>query len=156
MDEVPVQMHNKEKAKKDIGPSKDSVIKAPIINTSFESKPAVVDDSNGPNYIIYFDFNKHLLKSNSIKTLNEVVGYMNKHPKVKVSLSGHTDLTGNIEYNQKLSKKRVLNARYYLMSKQLDADRIVTDYYGKSNPVVQTIEDALGWKNRRVEIFIIK
>jgi outer membrane protein OmpA-like peptidoglycan-associated protein len=118
-----------------------------------EFKTVAVDSVQ---YIIYFDFDKYLLKSVSITTLNDVVKHMQQHPDVKVSLKGHTDLEGNIGYNKNLSKKRVQNARFYLMGKGIAVERIVADYFGKGRPIVETIEKSQGWKNRRVEIFIVK
>jgi OOP family OmpA-OmpF porin len=128
----------------------------PIISSSVDFKPMVTEDLKAPDYIIYFDFNKRLLKSKSIKILNDVVKYMQQHPNVKVSLKGHADLEGNIKYNKDLSMRRVQNARYHMTRMGIVSDRIVTDYYGKTKPVVETMEKSIGWKNRRVEIFIIK
>ena len=134
----------------------DSKSKSPIISSSVDSKTIVTEDLKAPDYIIYFDFNKRLLKSKSIKILNDVVKYMQQHPNVKVSLKGHADLEGNLKYNKDLSMRRVQNARYHMTRMGIVSDRIVTDYYGKTKPVVETMEKSIGWKNRRVEILIIK
>jgi outer membrane protein OmpA-like peptidoglycan-associated protein len=125
-------------------------------NKGVNNQPDEPANDKEPEYIIYFDFDKDVLKLRSIKTLNDVLDYMTQNPSFKVHLRGHTDLEGNIPYNQDLSSRRVQNAKAYLIGKGIDPVRIKTDYFGKSTPVIETFKKSLGWRNRRVEISIIK
>jgi outer membrane protein OmpA-like peptidoglycan-associated protein len=42
------------------------------------------------------------------------------------------------------------------MSYGIQPERISTSFQGKSKPAIPTYEKALAWKNRRVEIFLVK
>jgi outer membrane protein OmpA-like peptidoglycan-associated protein len=107
-------------------------------------------------FIIYFDFDKFDLTSNSYQILSEVIEYLKRNDDQKVLLVGHTDLEGDVAYNVKLSENRIRTSRNYLMSYGIEAGRISTDFHGKSKPAIPTFDKSLAWKNRRVEIFIVK
>jgi OOP family OmpA-OmpF porin len=107
-------------------------------------------------YIIYFDFDKFDLTDNSYKILTDLIDNMKRNDNLKAQLVGHTDLEGDVNYNLKLSENRIKTAKNYLMSYGIPAGRISTDFYGKSKPDVPTFDKALAWKNRRVEILLLK
>ncbi|MFN5422982.1 MAG: OmpA family protein, partial [bacterium] len=107
-------------------------------------------------YIIYFDFDKYDLTENSFTILNDAIDYLKKNDVYNVILIGHTDLEGNSEYNIKLSQNRVTTAKNYMMSYGIQPDRISTSFHGKTKPAIPTYEKSLAWKNRRVEIFLVK
>lgn len=107
-------------------------------------------------YIIYFDFDKYDLTSNSFDVLNDAIDYLKKNDEYKVSLVGHTDLEGDNDYNTKLSQNRVKTTRSYLMSYGIKDALITTSFYGKTKPAIPSFDKGLAWKNRRVEIFLIK
>ena len=50
-------------------------------------------------------------------------------------LEGHTDSTGNANYNQKLSERRANSVKNVLVNQGLEADRITTVGYGETQPV---------------------
>lgn len=107
-------------------------------------------------YIIYFDFDKYDLTQNSFQILTDAIDYLKKNDQYNVVLIGHTDLEGNVDYNINLSQNRVKTSRNYLMSYGIEPERISTSFHGKSKPAIPTYEKSLAWKNRRVEVFLIK
>lgn len=107
-------------------------------------------------YIIYFDFDKYDLTKNSFDILTDAVDYLKKNDEYNVVLIGHTDLEGDVAYNIRLSQNRVSTAKNYLMSYGIQSERISTTFHGKSKPAIPTYEKSLAWKNRRVEIFLVK
>jgi outer membrane protein OmpA-like peptidoglycan-associated protein len=107
-------------------------------------------------YIIYFDFDKFNLTDNSYKLLFDVIENLKVNDNLKVQLVGHTDLEGDENYNLKLSENRIKTSKNYLMSYGISSDRILTSYYGKSKPEIPLFDKMLAWKNRRVEIFLLK
>lgn len=56
-------------------------------------------------------------------------------PVDQVTVSGHTDRLGSQQYNQALSERRAAAVKGYLVSKGVDANRIDTIGYGKTQPV---------------------
>jgi len=106
-------------------------------------------------FIIYFDFDKYSLTPKSSDVLSQVVAYLKKHPSYECVLFGHTDLEGSDQYNIKLSRNRVNEARTYITTHGISLRRISTDYFGERKPVISTTAKPLGWKNRRVEFHFI-
>jgi outer membrane protein OmpA-like peptidoglycan-associated protein len=107
-------------------------------------------------YIIYFDFDKYALTQNSYSILTDAIDYLKRNDAYNVVLVGHTDLEGDVPYNVKLSQNRVTTTKNYLMSYGIQPERISTSFQGKSKPAIPTYEKSLAWKNRRVEIFLVK
>lgn len=60
------------------------------------------------------------------------------------SLNYDTDLEGDVDYNLKLSEKRAKVSTQYLMSYGIKANRISTDYFGKSAPSFPRSKNAMG------------
>jgi OmpA-OmpF porin, OOP family len=52
-----------------------------------------------------------------------------------VTIEGHTDSIGSESYNQRLSERRALAVKHYLVSRGVAGDRLDTVGYGESRPV---------------------
>jgi len=76
----------------------------------------------------------------------------------QVTITGYTDRIGADDYNQKLSKRRAIAVKNYLLNKGIAAHRIKAEGKGEANPVVQCTEtDRMALikclqPNRRVEV----
>jgi outer membrane protein OmpA-like peptidoglycan-associated protein len=81
---------------------------------------------------------------------------MNANPNMTIELSAHTDAIGSYSANLKLSDDRANSARQYLMSKGVQADRIIAKGYGETTPVASNQTDGGRQLNRRVEFRILK
>lgn len=96
--------------------------------------------------------------SDEMKTdLDKVVQFMQDHEAYLLDISGHTDGTGNAEFNLRLSKKRAQNIRAYIVQEGgIFAERVQYEGYGSSQPIVEekTKEDMA--INRRVEFHIYR
>ncbi|MFK5983418.1 MAG: OmpA family protein [Flavobacteriaceae bacterium] len=108
---------------------------------------------------IHFDFNKHNIKSQAAFELDKVVAIMKKYPTMEVKVEGHTDTKGNDEYNLGLSDRRSKSTVQYLISKGIDKNRLTSEGFGKSRPIVKcgnNCTDEQSAKNRRSEFIIVK
>jgi len=108
---------------------------------------------------IYFDFNKWTIKDASRISLNKVVTLLNDNPELNIEINAHTDSKGNDNYNLELSENRAAAAMKYLISKGIDANRLVSNGYGESQPLVNCNNDCTDAEdqiNRRIEFVIIK
>jgi outer membrane protein OmpA-like peptidoglycan-associated protein len=103
-------------------------------------------------YRIYFDLDRSLLLSDAFKTLQGIVAILNADNTLKVNITGHSDNLGTNALNMQLSAERANITRDYLLSYNIAAERITTSHYGDTMPVDNTQQ----WRNRRVEITIIK
>jgi len=81
---------------------------------------------------IYYDYDKWNIRPASADELDRVVKLMNDYPDMKIELSSHTDSRGSDAYNEVLSQKRAESAVQYIISKGIDAKRIVAKGYGET------------------------
>lgn len=133
--------------------------KSPVDLQLKDKKPVVVLPPPPPpaapevfKYIIYFDFDKHVITEESAAILNEVKAKLNENSAYKCTLNGHTDVEGGEGYNKKLSSLRSKTARSFLKKLGIDPKRVTIDFFGEEKPVIQTRNIKEAKKNRRVEI----
>lgn len=121
-----------------------------------QSKDILLSPISGGNtrLLIFFDFDKSTLQKESIPELERAVAFLRKNSSLKITLEGHTDDVGGEEYNKKLSESRAAAVKDYLVSKQIEAERINTLGYGLSKPLVKEKTDEARAANRRVEMKI--
>jgi OOP family OmpA-OmpF porin len=99
-----------------------------------------------------FDFNKSALKPEGKKLVDTAVQTMKDEPSLKVSVEGHTDSIGSDAYNQKLSERRAMTVKDYMVTQGVSSSRITTRGFGKSKPVADNKTAEGRAQNRRVEI----
>ena len=106
---------------------------------------------------IHFEFNRAVIRPISYPILDDVFAVLQRNPQIlKIKIEGHTDSVGGAAYNQKLSEKRALAVREYLLRKGIDAARLTSAGFGKSRPIADN-ESAEGRaKNRRTEFTILE
>ena len=108
---------------------------------------------------IYFDFDKWMIKKESTISLSKIVSVLNENPEMKIEVNAHTDSRGRDSYNLTLSKKRAKSAMDYLIAKGIDADRLVSNGYGETQPLFDCGSECSEEEhelNRRIEFVIIK
>jgi outer membrane protein OmpA-like peptidoglycan-associated protein len=77
---------------------------------------------------------------------------MNEFPKATFIVEGHTDSTGSSSLNLKLSEKRAIAVRDYLVKNGIDTTRLEAKGFGEGNPIDTNDTRAGRANNRRVEI----
>lgn len=103
---------------------------------------------------IDFEFNSAVLKPSSYELLDKVFQILEKYPRLKLIVEGHTDDIGSDEYNDSLSLMRADSVKTYLVKKGIHPDSIRIYGFGKRRPVVKEKTDAARSLNRRVEFKI--
>jgi OmpA-OmpF porin, OOP family len=71
---------------------------------------------------------------------------------VNIEVQGHTDNTGSLAVNNRLSEARAMSVRAYLIEKGVAAQRITARGYGPSQPAVPNTTAEGRQQNRRVEL----
>ena len=84
---------------------------------------------------IYFDFDKSNIRPDAAKELDKVVQVMNEYPELTIEAGSHTDSRASDAYNMKLSERRAKSTVKYIVSKGIDASRIVHKGYGETQLV---------------------
>lgn len=103
-------------------------------------------------YSISFDFDQSILQTGAFTVLNRIVEILKSDTTLTVDITGHADSQGTEFKNMQVSADRAKVTRDYFMSYNIAASRIKSSYYGASRP----IDKVQQWRNRRVEVTIIK
>jgi outer membrane protein OmpA-like peptidoglycan-associated protein len=106
------------------------------------------------SYEIVFKTGSAILLAKGKPILDTVVAYLKRNPDVEVTIDGNTDNTGSDKVNNPLSLKRAEATKKYLVSKEINADRLVTAGFGSTQPVADNKTAEGRKKNRRIEIKI--
>lgn len=103
-------------------------------------------------FVVYFDVDKSDLTPEELTKFPDFVRQVKQNPHVRFEINGHTDSTGSIEYNVKLSERRANSVEQYLLGQDVPRDQIaVVQGFGKSHP----LDPNNLAKNRRVEVRIV-
>lgn len=97
-----------------------------------------------------FDLGKATIRSTSYATLNKVAELLIEK-NFSLKLAGHTDNTGSMALNLRLSKERAESIKAYLVSQGANASRIEATGYGPNQPIASNKTAEGRQKNRRVE-----
>ncbi|MEL4454790.1 OmpA family protein [Lutimonas vermicola] len=108
----------------------------------------IFDDKSGVN----FAFDSADLTAEAKKNLDAVAEVFIEFPDTELMIEGHTDSTGDDNYNMKLSKRRADAVASYLKAKGVSANRFMVKAFGETRPRFENNTKEGQAKNRRVEI----
>ncbi|MGN5953007.1 OmpA family protein [Sphingobacterium lactis] len=97
-----------------------------------------------------FDLGKATIRPTSYESLNRVAALLIEK-NFSLKLAGHTDNTGSMQTNLRLSKERAESVKAYLVSKGANASRIEATGYGPNQPIATNATAEGRQQNRRVE-----
>lgn len=100
---------------------------------------------------IYFDFDSHVIRSESFPELDKVSEMLLDNPNLHMTIDGHTCDMGTDVYNQNLSERRAGSIAQYFMEKGVLASCLDYNGYGEAKPKTSNANEAGRKLNRRVE-----
>lgn len=104
-------------------------------------------------YSLYFETDSAKLKAESDPTLSVIAEMLNRKPKLKLLVVGHTDNKGGLKHNLDLSKRRAQSVVKALVGKhKISVKRLTPEGVGYLAPVANNKSEAGRVKNRRVEL----
>ncbi len=103
-------------------------------------------------YGIFFDVDKAVIKPESQPQLDEMVRFLESDSKVRVYVVGHTDSSGKLDYNLKLSDQRAAAVVKALVAAGIEKSRLSAKGLGPLAPLASNRTDEGKSKNRRVEL----
>lgn len=104
---------------------------------------------------VYFATNKFDINEASQKSLNKLAGVFLEYPDTKILVVGHTDSTGDADYNMTLSKNRAFSVTNYLKDKGISNGRLNTNWFGETKPLHDNSTSLGRAKNRRVNVVVV-
>jgi len=107
---------------------------------------------------VYFKTGSHKLQKRSFALLDNVAKVMIAHPEIGlIRVEGHSDSTGSLKFNMRLSKQRANTVVRYLVGRgKVTKERLTSEGFGPTRPLVpdaKTKEELA--QNRRVEFHIV-
>ncbi|WP_051303714.1 OmpA family protein [Comamonas composti] len=125
--------------------------------TSSQITPVVAQspaEGSGPAHtahIVYFDYDSYTVRSADRGTLESHAKWLRNNPQQTLSLQGHTDSRGGIEYNLALGQKRAEAVRKSLQLLGASPTRVEAVSYGKERLADNASSETAHQRNRRVE-----
>jgi outer membrane protein OmpA-like peptidoglycan-associated protein len=105
-------------------------------------------------FTLYFRFESDELTDESRALVPEIRKTVKERLVPDVAVVGHTDTTGAPEANFKLGLERAMTVRNLLVGAGLDASSIEVTSHGEADLLIQTADQTLEPRNRRVEIAV--
>lgn len=90
---------------------------------------------------IYFEKNSYELGLTARLELNTAYQILLENSQLRAVLTGHADTSGNPELNARISRKRALAARQYLLQKGIPPTRLIVNFLGDQESNSERSED---------------
>jgi peptidoglycan-associated lipoprotein len=103
----------------------------------------------------FFDYDSYSLRDDARTALDRNAKLLRDNPNVAITIEGHCDERGTVEYNQALGEKRTQAARDYLVVAGIDVGRVNLISYGKERPFA-TGQDETSWQQNRRAHFVVR
>ena len=103
---------------------------------------------------IYFDFDSFVILPEAQDVLSNKAEWLQNNPDVSVTIEGHCDERGTIEYNLALGDRRAQSAKDYLVNLGIAESQLHTISYGEERPMDPASNEDAWAKNRRAHFVI--
>ncbi|WP_298340498.1 OmpA family protein [uncultured Algibacter sp.] len=104
---------------------------------------------------VYFATNKSNINVKSQESLNKLIDVFKEYSDTNILVVGHTDSTGDADYNMSLSKDRAYSVTNYLKSSGISGSRLTTNWFGETQPMHDNSTTEGRAHNRRVNVVIL-
>lgn len=102
---------------------------------------------------IYFDYDESELRTDQMTALNENARRLREfRPEDNVTIEGHCDERGTVEYNLALGERRANAVKTFLIDGGVAETRLETISYGEERPAAMGHDESAWAKNRRADL----
>ncbi len=105
-------------------------------------------------YLVFFDWDRADLTDRARQIIAEAAQATTRVQVTRIEVSGYTDRSGTVRYNQGLSVRRAQNVAAELVRLGVPRSAITAQGFGENNPLVPTAQGVREPQNRRVEIVL--
>ena len=102
---------------------------------------------------IEFEPKSAVISAKGLVTLNQIIALLRKAPDTPIEIAGHTDNTGEAEYNMQLSRRRAEAVKHHLITHGL-TNPLTTIGYGSTRPLPYGGQQPNSQRNERIEILM--
>jgi len=103
---------------------------------------------------IHFDLDKADIRESERPTLTKNADVLKRYDFLRITVEGHCDERGTVQYNLALGERRAKATLDYLTSLGVPAERLKTVSYGKEVPVCSESNEACWQRNRRAKFTV--
>ena len=105
-------------------------------------------------FVLYFEAGGAKLTAESEQLLAKVLEEIDNRPTLDLSITGHTDTSGETAQNLALGLVRAQQVRSLLISPKLSVTNVTIESHGEKNLLVATPDNIEEPRNRRVEVTV--
>ena len=145
------QFHDALKALQDVVGKKpvEEAFPAPVTEMP-KGEPVAVEQAM---FIVFFDWDKNDITASANDVLDAVAQEIRSRKDISgIVVVGHTDTSGGVAYNKKLSLRRAEAVKNGLVARGVDAAKLRVEGRGKTDLLVQTADGVREPANRRAQI----
>ena len=103
---------------------------------------------------VFFDYDSAELSSSAQSTLDANGKVLNDNASTSLTIEGHCDERGTVEYNLALGDRRAQSAKDYLVRFGVPGTRLSTISYGEERPFADGHDEAAWAQNRRAHFVV--
>ena len=118
------------------------------------AKALAIEPVPSAKYILYFFLDSIELKPDSRASMKAIISEIEKRASTDIEVIGHTDRSGDEEFNMALSRRRAERVRNLLVAAGIAPAAIRVAFHGEGNPLIQTADNVHEPLNRRVEVIV--
>ena len=112
---------------------------------------AAMDADRARIVTVYFDYDKSEIRADQRDRITTNAEIFRRWTDWPVSIEGHCDERGTVEYNLALGERRALAAKQALVAAGIEGARLSTVSYGEERPADPGHDETAWGKNRRAE-----
>jgi outer membrane protein OmpA-like peptidoglycan-associated protein len=105
-------------------------------------------------YLVFFDWDKYNLSPRATQIIAQAASDSHTQQTTTIAVSGYTDTSGTVDYNQGLSERRAKAVAAQLVTDGVSSSEIEIHAYGETHLLVPTGPGVREPQNRRVEIVL--
>lgn len=124
------------------------------------SQPSYVAEAPPPapvvptDYLVFFDWNQTSITRDARQIISDAASAAGRRKPVTIEVTGHTDTSGTLRYNQALSERRAEAVKNELVMRGVDPKRIHTVGKADNDLMVNTPKGVREPSNRRAQIVL--
>lgn len=134
-------------------PSQPAKISQEKIQAEFGEAMAILPEQP-VHFILYFLHQSTELTESSKEVVPDIVAMITKKKSQNISVVGHADRAGDVEYNLKISQERATTIARMLEENGVLSSYLKTTSHGEGNPLITTADGVQEPRNRRVEVVV--
>lgn len=129
---------------------------APVVDEYSRLKAMTADELDRMKLLaeVFFDYDRADIREADRPALAQNAELLKKYDFLRITVEGHCDERGTVEYNLALGERRARAAFDYLVSLGVPAARLKTVSYGKEVPTCSESTETCWQKNRRARFAV--